>query len=64
MTIELTEDEFQLLILAIGMAIGSDACLYRPNRYRLFALANAVNRNNPKWIPYEIPDLEKGEGTC
>ena len=56
MTIELTQDEFDDLLLALGMATGgllrvSD----RQHYFRLLKLINAVNRNNPDFRPYEIP---------
>jgi hypothetical protein len=56
MKIELTDDEFTTLMLmcgyAAGVASGRDSmCL----AYSFLRLANAINRDNPDWIPYEIP---------
>jgi hypothetical protein len=56
-TITLSDDEFYLLMLALGLASGE--ALKRkdhPHVMRLFRLANAVNRENPNWTPYEIPE--------
>ena len=57
--IELTDDEFGWLIVALGMAMGEtlkqqDAVLAR----NMLRLANAVNRDNPNWRIYEIPEEE------
>jgi hypothetical protein len=57
MTIELTEDERQGITFALGIAAGAYARdQYKPGIRRVFLLANAINRNNPQWIPYEIPE--------
>ncbi|MGH9665554.1 MAG: hypothetical protein ACRD9L_14105 [Bryobacteraceae bacterium] len=54
LTIELSRDEFELLLLALGIAAGSAAA--SPALFKdLLRLANAVNRNNPAWRPYEVP---------
>lgn len=55
-TFELTDDEGDLLTLALGMATGIAAGDKNLNLVRsLLRLANAVHRNNPDWTPYEIP---------
>jgi hypothetical protein len=59
MTIELTHDEFDTLLLMCGYAAG--AAFDKGDR-RLcngfITLANAINRDNPRWIPYQIPPEE------
>jgi hypothetical protein len=56
-TITLSEDEYVSLLLAIGYATGA-ASLRGDGGYvgRLFRLANAVNRDNPAWTPYQVPE--------
>lgn len=51
--IELSRTEFDLLLLALGLAAGTvkDHKLFN----NLLRLANAVNKNNPAWTPYEVP---------
>lgn len=53
MEFKLTKSEHQLLIFALGLATGA-ASDNKPLFWRLVALSNAVNKNNPDWIPYEI----------
>ena len=56
MTIDLTDDEFNKLLLLFGYATG--AAMVRDQKslaYGFLALANRINQNNPNWIPYEIP---------
>lgn len=56
MTIELTDDEFGNLIFTLGIAAGALAKQSDMRGVsRVFRLANAINRNNPNWTPYEIP---------
>jgi hypothetical protein len=58
MIIELNEDEVDTLTLAIGIATGwafNDK--NRRMAYSFVALANSVHRNNPHYVPYDIPDL-------
>jgi hypothetical protein len=57
MKIELSQEEHQLLILALGMASGvalrdGDAPLFRA----LQRLANTVNKDNPNWKPYAVQE--------
>ncbi len=54
-TIELSGGEFSLLIFALGIAAGSAQGL----RMHLIDLANTVNKNNPRWIPYEVSPPRK-----
>jgi hypothetical protein len=56
MIIELSEDETDILTLALGFATG--AAFKDGNRrmaYAFLALANTVHKNNPHYVPYEIP---------
>ena len=56
MKIELTQDEFDMLLLMCGYATG--AAMEKGNKrlgYGFLSLANAINRDNPHWTPYEIP---------
>lgn len=60
MTIELTQDEFESLLIALGVAVGT----FMKQKdwaevHRLMRLANAINRNNPNWTPYEVPEEQK-----
>jgi hypothetical protein len=56
MKIELTDDEFSTLLLMCGYAAGA-ASSHDNKRlaYGFLRVANAINRNNPSWTPYEIP---------
>jgi hypothetical protein len=51
-TITLTNEQYEVLILALGFAADG------AKDSRLFAafirLANAVNEGNPNWVPYEV----------
>jgi hypothetical protein len=61
-TIELTEDQFQILLLAVGMAVGaaSGQSGHDPLLFADFiGLANSINSGNPNWIPYEVPEVPK-----
>jgi hypothetical protein len=56
MKFELTHEEHQMLLLALGMAAGvasrdGNTLLFN----RLIALANTVNKGNTEWTPYEVP---------
>jgi len=56
-TITLTRDEFDLFMLLMGEATGS--AMRQGNGARVcsyLGLANSVNKDNPRWIPYQIPD--------
>jgi hypothetical protein len=51
-TIELTEEERQLLTFALGIAT---ARAPKERRTDLVRLVNLVNRDTPGWRPYEVP---------
>jgi hypothetical protein len=53
MNFQLSQEEFDLLLLALGIAIGT--CYKDGNRalaHDILRLANAVNKDNPHWKPY------------
>jgi hypothetical protein len=53
------ESEFQTMVLALGYAAG--AAHGREERglwIEFLRLANLVNRDNPTWTPYVIPEEE------
>jgi hypothetical protein len=49
--IDISEDEYELLMWALGVATFNDG----PD-WRLVELANAINEGNPKWTPIARPD--------
>lgn len=58
--ITLDEDDFTSLLSALGIALNTaimqrDAILSA----RLLHLANAVNSNNPTWVPYDETDFRQ-----
>ena len=62
-TLEMTRDDFDTLILALGYAAGAahanpDLTLF----WRWIAFANRLNATNPNFTPYEIPPEFAGEG--
>ena len=57
--ITLTEEEMQTLNLALGLAAGTAMNQKMHNLVNsIFALCNAVNRNNPNFTPYGIETQE------
>jgi hypothetical protein len=60
MQIDLTDDEFTRLLILMGYATGAASASLDPSAPLLIPhflrLANAVNRNNPRWTPYVIPE--------
>jgi hypothetical protein len=53
-TVELSQTDFDALLLALGMAAG--ACLRDGQKglaLLVIELSNKINKNNPRWIPYE-----------
>ncbi len=53
-TVELSQADFDALLLALGMAAG--ACLRDGQKglaLLVIELSNKINKNNPRWIPYE-----------
>jgi hypothetical protein len=55
-TLDLTRDEFDTLLLCMGYAAGAARQQEDTTLAASFLrLANAVNRGNPQWTPYAIP---------
>lgn len=55
--IELTRDEFELLLIALGYATSRAIQEHDHGQMvRFLRLANSVNKNNPSWKAYEIPE--------
>jgi hypothetical protein len=57
--VDIDEEEFELLLLALGIATDAAARPdFRANfgfRDSLFRLANTINEGNPDWTPYKLP---------
>lgn len=54
--IALSEDDFGLLMLALGIAAGSskdNPALCKS----VIKLANTINKDNPNWTPYKMDDM-------
>jgi hypothetical protein len=54
--ITLTLNEYQWLLLMLGYATAKAREKDIALSYRFLELANAVGRNNPHWVPYQIPE--------
>ena len=55
--IRLTRKEFETLLIMAGMALGTAIKLGDTRLMVAFLkVANAINRDNPNWIHYEIPE--------
>jgi hypothetical protein len=52
---ELSKGDYQLLLLALGMATGLASRENRALMNDLFRFANTINKDNPDWTPYEVP---------
>jgi hypothetical protein len=52
--IDISQDEFDELLLALGYAAG-DLMREGGNPYAMLRLANSINEGNPAWTPYELP---------
>ena len=62
--ITITADQYQDLVLALGMA--SDLAFATEPNVRLpltlqtlVSLSNAINEGNPQWRPYEMKEIRK-----
>lgn len=56
-TLEMTRDDYERLLIMIGFACG--AALRNGDRsqlYRWLEFANDMNAGNPAFLPYEIPE--------
>jgi len=57
MTIEITDEEFNQLIIMAGYAMGAAHRSGEQSLARSFLrVANAINRDNPRWTRYQIED--------
>jgi hypothetical protein len=56
MQIDLNGDEFDVLLIALGYATGAVSKDNPGLADSFMRIANAVNRNNPLWTPYEVPE--------
>jgi hypothetical protein len=54
--ITLTGDEYQRLLLLTGYATGAAMKDDPKLAYSFLDLANRINRDNPRWTPYAIPE--------
>lgn len=55
--ISLSEDDFTLLMFALGIAAGA-VSMDNPAQFKSFIkLANTINKDNPNWTPYEMDDI-------
>ena len=57
MQIDLTQEEFDTLLLILRMATA--AALRQGDRklaYHFRALSNKINKDNPVYVPYSIPE--------
>jgi hypothetical protein len=52
--IEMTRDEWEQLLICLGFAAGADPARL-PHVVRLL---NSINRGNPQFAPYEVPDAD------
>jgi hypothetical protein len=55
---ELNQDDYDLLLIALGMATGvaareGNAALAN----RVLRLANTINADNPNWTPYAVEEV-------
>ncbi|HTB10975.1 MAG TPA: hypothetical protein VK752_05365 [Bryobacteraceae bacterium] len=50
--IDISEEEYTLLLLKLGYATGRATDM--ADRNACLRLANAINEGNPQWTPYEV----------
>jgi hypothetical protein len=56
-TFTITGNEYMQLLLMMGYATGAASREEDQPLLRSFLrLANSINKDNPKWIPYEVPE--------
>jgi hypothetical protein len=57
MQIDLTDEEFQQLVIMAGYAMGAATKSGEQSLARSFLrVANAMNKNNPRWTRYQVED--------
>jgi hypothetical protein len=54
MTIELSQDDFELLLVMLGYGTGAAMQHDQKLAYKFLALANRINKDNPNWTPYAV----------
>jgi len=50
---ELSQDDFDLLLISLGAAVGALMPGNPAMAVRILELANTINKDNPAWIPYK-----------
>jgi hypothetical protein len=56
-TIQLTADEFDLLLIMAGYATGAAEGVGEHDlKWSFVKLMNRINEGNPDWTPYAIPE--------
>ena len=59
--LELSREDFDKMILILGMGIGAIS-YHNPKDYQwAFDLVNRINEGNPRWIPYHKTESESFE---
>ena len=58
-TIELSNDEFDRLLIALGYATGAARQQHGDLADSFLRLANLINKDNPRWTPYKVEGLEQ-----
>jgi hypothetical protein len=61
MTITLTDNEFDSLLICLGYAVGAAWPVDRQLAVSFMRVVNAVNRDNPQFRPYVLPFEEPDE---
>jgi hypothetical protein len=57
MTIELTDDEYDVLLMMSGYAAGAaDQAGDQPLKWVFVKLANRINKGDPNFRPYAVPE--------
>ncbi len=56
--IDISEDEFETLLIVIGYAVGARS-LGEPLPHSWISLTNAVNEGNPRWTPYQVEEAKR-----
>jgi hypothetical protein len=57
MKFELNKEDFELLLISLGVAAGVATRDGNPVLFlRFLKLANTINKDNPDWTPYEVPN--------
>jgi hypothetical protein len=55
-TFTLTNEEYERLLLMMAFAVGAAFKQDKYQSYMFLDLANRINKNNPNWRPYAIPE--------